>query len=135
MSLELDRENVAERDKILNIITDEKNFGGVHYYTGLDVESLQKLVDLHFALPNDNQNDAPTIGEFIEFMKEFPRFKAHGYAVVPERDDYRVSVEGLSFSANGGEPLTKKEMIAFMAFNGTADEFRIYPDHARSWYD
>lgn len=33
-------------------------------------------------------------------MQRYPKYKAHGYAVSDERDDYRISIEGVE----KGEP-------------------------------
>lgn len=106
------------------------------YYAGLTAEGLKLLIEKGYADPEDRQNSAPSIGEFLEFMKAHPRFGAHGYIVTPERDDYRVSVEGLSCCGADIE-----DIVAFTNEYAHADEFSIDQSEegegyvCRCWYD
>lgn len=100
------------------------------HYTNLDAETLEKMIELGFADPEDKQNEAPTIAEFLEWMKENPSYKAHGYVVTIKRDDYRLSVEGVD---GCGKDL--EEIQRFREMFQDADEFDIYRDYQRAWYD
>ena len=53
-------------------------------------------------------------------MKQYPTYTAHGYTVSADRDDYRVSIEGIE----KGEPAaTAEELQDYMALFRWADEF------------
>lgn len=118
----------AVRDQILNL---RYHMGGVNRFDGARAEVLQKLIDLGFADPNDRQNDAPSYGKIVEFLKKYPRFTGFGYAVDVTRDDYRVTLEGV-LGPDGR--LTQEELEAFVELFRTADEFRT-TSPARAWYD
>jgi len=106
------------------------------YYAGLTASGLELLIEKGFADPEERQNSAPSIKEFLEFLKAHPRFGAHGYIVTPERGDYRVSVEGVS--ATGCDA---KDIVAFTNEYSHADEFSIDECEdgegfsCRCWYD
>ena len=94
--------DIATRDKILfgKYRPNTYKFGGIRKFDNLDVETLGKLLEMNFADPEDRQNLAPSIQEIYEFMRKYPKYKAHGYAVSDEREDYRISIEGVE----KGEP-------------------------------
>ena len=78
----------------------------------------------------DKQNEAPTLGEFLEFMKLHPEFKAHGYIVSNDRDDRRITIEGLEGTAKDELSLTEfKNLCEY------ADEFRCENGNCFSWWD
>jgi hypothetical protein len=105
--------------------------GGIRYFEISPVK-LANLVQLGFADPHDAQNSAPSIEEFIEFFNEqfSKEWYVHGYAVSPERDDYRVSVEGCG---KHGEP-TQEEICDFVLLFRHADELQV-GDCLYCWYD
>ena len=70
--------------------------GGVCYYTDLDLKTLELLVEKGYADPEERQNSAPSIGEIMDVMRRNPGLTAHGYYVTRERDDARISVEGVA---------------------------------------
>ena len=116
------------RNKILGLPED---FDDICQFKGINPETLQELLDLKFADPSDNYNDCPTFGEFLDFMKAYPGYTAHGYATSHLRDDYRVTIEGLM---KDGES-TKEEIIDFVREFKFADEFEIEDDYVYCWYD
>ena len=71
------------------------------------------------------------VGEFREFLIQYPKFKAHGYIVTPDREDFRVSLEGLEVE----EDLTTEEILAFSNKFHNADEFTVTNNYARCWWD
>lgn len=95
-------------------------FGGIRHFEGLDVIRLKMLLDENFIDPGDRQNLAPSVKEIYEFMKMYPSYKAHGYAVSIDRDDYRVSIEGVE---KGSPEDSLKEYIEYMQLFRYADEF------------
>jgi hypothetical protein len=122
--------NYKERDKILFGTTDVNYWGGSKQFTELSLEDLEKLVDLEFIDVEECTSYSPTVEEILEFMSEYPNFKAHGYAIAYERDDYRVTLEGVS---HYGTYLTRDEELAFIYMFRTADDFELESGYA--WFD
>ena len=122
-------EQDKERCELVGV--DAKNFfGGCARFVGMTYKTLKTLVDKGYADPADDTNGSTTLGEYLEFMKEHPRFKAHGYVISNDRDDRRITVEGLE-----AERVTIKEMVAFTDLDRMADEFEATQSYCRSWWD
>ena len=122
-------EQDKERCELVGV--DAKNFfGGCASFSGMTYKTLKTLVDKGYADLEDNQNGSTTLGEYLEFMKEHPRFKAHGYIVSNDRDDRRITVEGLEAGK-----VTIKEMVEFTELDRHADEFEATQNYCRSWWD
>ena len=122
-------EQDKERCELVGV--DAKNFfGGCARFVGMTYKTLKTLVDKGYADPADNTNGSTTLGEYLEFMKEHPRFKAHGYVISNDRDDRRITVEGIE-----AESVTIKEMVAFTDLDRMADEFEATQSYCRSWWD
>lgn len=122
-------EQDKERKELCGV--DDKNFfGGCSRFEGMNAKTLQLLVDKGYADPEDNQNGSTTLGEYLEFMKEHPRFKAHGYIISNDREDRRITVEGLE-----ARNVTIKEIVAFTELDRCADEFEATQKYCRSWWD
>lgn len=119
------------RCALLNITGTYVN-GGIEHFDNLSADTLQTLIDEGFADPDDTQNNSPSLQEILDFIREYPDFKAHGYAVSPERSDYRVSLEGV-------EGTVYRPSDAFSAFVETfdgADTFEISKSgNCYAWYD
>jgi len=117
------------------IITGEKksNKYDTYSFQNMSLETLQKLFDESFIDPESSQNDSPTFESTLEFMKNHPRFTCHGYAVTIDRDDYRVSIEGVDLDAAA----TINELIDFVNEYRFADEFNIVGKgcHCHCWFD
>jgi hypothetical protein len=92
---------------------------------------LHLLKDEGFLDLDQTQNDSPTVAEFIEFLEKHPGAFAHGYTIGSDRDDARVSLEGLACHANKVTPTMLKDFITLCRH---ADEFSI-EDGLRSWWD
>jgi hypothetical protein len=120
----------AMRDSIIGIKNPEY-FGGCEHYSGLTLEQLDKLIDNRFIDLSDRQNDSPTAQEFYEFIKDHPEVKAHGYVISKDRNDYRVSIEGLEFDG----VVSKTTMSDFVKLCRHADEFTCEQNKLRSWWD
>ena len=69
--------------------------GGIRRFDCLEADDLHALLDADLADREDKHNYAPSFGEIMKFLDSHPNFWAHGYAVSPERDDCRVSLEGV----------------------------------------
>ena len=120
--------NDKRRHELVNLGFDGKKYD-VRYFNELTYDNLQKLIAEGFADPDDMQNSSPSIGEIAEFLKANPFFTAHGYIVCPERDDVRVSLEGVE----SAHLLNRTELEAFVEMFRHADEFSLNPP--RAWYD
>ena len=69
--------------------------------------------------------------EFLDFMRKHPAAVAHGYAVSPDRDDYRITIEGLRVPRNDA---TWDLEQAFEEFCQSADELMTNGE-LYSWWD
>ncbi|MBN1910697.1 MAG: hypothetical protein JW818_13205 [Pirellulales bacterium] len=123
--------NVIERDSLLGLPDGADASGDITRFDKVDVETVEKLIRGRWADPRDRQNESPSIAEIFRFMKRWPQVKTCGYAVSSKRDDYRVSLEGISVEPDEVSPELKTEFIEFA--NG-ADELetdrRLY-----AWWD
>lgn len=117
------------RDALLGITGNEYH-GGICHYKELPFKTLSILLKEKFADPQHAQNDCPEIQIIFEFMKNHPEFSAHGYAVDIGRDDYRVSIEGVS-----GKPKDEQAMIDFANLFRGADDFMMSSSGCYCWYD
>ena len=102
----------------------------IKYFSKLNVKELQYLLDNGFADPDECQNSAPSVGEIYEFMKAYPEFTAHGYAVSLERDDYRITLEGVQ-----AIPQSTEAMYEFVKMFREADEFEFGSNGCHCRYD
>jgi hypothetical protein len=125
--------NYAKRDEIIfgKALEDNDYMGGIKVFGDLPHDKLQQLLDLDFADPDDAQNASPTIGKFLEFLKKHPEVKTHGYVVAPERDDYRVTIEGIHYEGTISEELRKD----FKDLCKGADEKVIGKKKLFCWWD
>ena len=123
--------NIKERDKIIfgKYEPDAYKYGGIHHFNGLDHYRLQKLIDKDFIDPEECQNYSPSTEEFLDFMKDHPEFTAHGYAVSIDRDDYRVTLEGIE----SDERMDYETMVDFVELCRLADDFCL--DTPYAWWD
>ena len=112
--------DVETRDiKLFGEYDPNKYMGGIRNFDQIDVSTLKWLVENNYANPDEQQNLAPSIQEFIDFMETHEGYFAGGYAVSEKRDDYRVSIDNIS--RNTDIP-TKDEIAAFVNFASSADE-------------
>lgn len=105
--------------------------GGTRHFDKLNLTQLKELINNNFIDLEDAQNLSPTVQDFLEFMEQHPNVLAHGYAVSHNRDDYRVSLEGLSFKGK----VTKKLLKDFVCLCRLADEFVMDDNTLYSWWD
>ena len=105
--------------------------GGCCNFKGLTLDKLSLLLDEGFADPEEQQNSAPDTMEFKSFLEKYPQVTLHGYMVSPERDDYRMSIEGLEY--NGA--VSREMLDDFIAMFRFADEFEFENDYLYCWFD
>lgn len=126
----MNKDIVTRDTMIFGSFDKEKYMGGVRRFNNLSCFTLEKLVAKDFANPEETQNESPTIREFIEFMKKYAGYTAHGYVVIDTRDDYRVSVEGID---KGGDADSIEELKEFVKLCRWADDLDV--DTMYCWYD
>lgn len=111
--------DVATRDKMIFGSYDKSKYsGGIRHFENLDLDTLKHLLEKNFVDRAENQNDSPTIGEIVDFMKKYDGYTGHGYAVEVEREDYRVSLEGVSKDRAAD---SEEELNEFRFVFGNAD--------------
>jgi hypothetical protein len=125
------------RDRILfGIEIDwEQQPGGIKQFEGLALDQLEQLVEGGFVNLQDRHNFAPSIAAFREFARQWTRcglrIAFEGYAVHPLRDDYRVSIDGITFQ----EDDSGEAIAAFREFARHADELTLESGYLRAWWD
>jgi hypothetical protein len=95
----LDR-NHRRRNEILGIETSDDP-GVTTPFARLDLARLQQLVDERFIHPEERHGRAPCTMDIQARMRRWPELQAHGFAVHPSRDDYRVAIEGYELVTDG----------------------------------
>ena len=102
---------------------------GCQHFDSISLSTLEKLIEEGYADTQGQQNSAPSIGEFLVFMKGCRKdtVTCHGYLITNDMEDRRVSIEGLSLC----HFTTEKERRDFLMFNRHADELSDF----RSWWD
>ena len=107
-----------------------RNFGGIIRFDGLTAAAAQSLLDSGAANSDDAQNEAPEFAKMVAFLHANPSFTAHGYIVTPERDDERITIEGVY--AKTAKP---QEVKNYRSMFRSADEFDCTKGNYRAWYD
>ena len=113
----------------------EKYVGGIRRFT-ISSDVLKRLVYDGFADKMECQNYSPYIKDFLEDTNEDVELTFGGYAVSPERDDYRVTIDEVYVTI----PFDKHKELAYFAERyHSADEFTVdVKDDAykiRAWWD
>lgn len=136
--------NNLNNDVVLrdNIIFDDEEIPkhytcGLASFYNLTLEKLEKLIENKFIDLDGRQNFSPTVGVFLDFMKKYPFIKAHGYAVCIERDDYRVTLEGLICKDSAKKYITSELQDEFKSFSKRyrADIVKAQKVKLYSWWD
>ena len=102
------------------------NGGGYIHFEKVPLKKLQELFKLGLLDKTDQQNDAPTAGEFMAIMKKNSGLTAHGYIITTERDDDRISIEGVEGL------VTADELPNLLSTLRYADSFDIDVEHWRA---
>lgn len=120
----------------------DEDLGGAEHFQDLSLDQLEKLLKEGFANPQERQNFSPTIDQFYEFGKNCvvkgynPVFI--GYAISPDREDYRTSIEGIEVRLD--TELIESRINAdlrdeFEKFAQSADETDINFSVLYAWWD
>lgn len=128
--------DTARRDDLLastEASCDE--YGGIRPFIGMEAGTLAALIAEGFLEADSRQNDSPTAAEFLAYMEANEGVTAIGYAVSPERSDYRVTIEGIVLA----KPYTAEQEASFRSFCERADELfetdSPYGRGLRAWWD
>jgi hypothetical protein len=70
---------------------------GYGHFRGLPIEKAEQLLAERFLDPDEGQEFSPPALVFLDFMRRFPGVTAHGYLIGPDREDYRVTIEGVAY--------------------------------------
>lgn len=105
-------------------------FGGTCGIDNISATDIKYLMDMKFIDPDECQNYSPSTKEIYDFINKHPQFYAFGYAVSPERDDYRITLEGIR---SDDEDLGVEDLKDFIEFAHRADELDVRPP--RAWWD
>lgn len=128
--------NAKERDKFLfgdGGKTERYKLGGICRIPRMAAADIKYLLEEKYADPEERQNFSPTIKEFYDFLVSHPDFYAFGYAVSPQREDYRISIEGVRCDKD----IKVSELIDFVHFAKDADEsgFDTSANSYYAWWD
>ena len=104
---------------------------GYGHFSSLSVETAEHLLQEQFLDPDEKQNDSPPTHVFIAFMRRYPGVTAHGYFIGPDRDDYRVTIEGIAYHGPISAEMSEEAKRLF----GSADDFDLKGDSLYVWYD
>ena len=107
---------------------------GISRFKDLPLNVIKRLIEEGYLDPNDYQNSSPTVSSIVKFVEEHDpaNWRFHGYVVSAERDDTRVSIEGI----NSLKPLGKDDLIDFLQEFRYADEMEAGQDRpVYCWYD
>lgn len=107
---------------------------GISKFKDLPLNVIKRLIEKGYLDPNDYQNSSLTVSSIVKFVEEHDpaNWRFHGYVVSAERNDTRVSIEGI----NSLKPLSKDDLIDFLQEFRYADELDAERDETVfCWYD
>ena len=119
------------RCEIVGIDCLEQYLGGIKRFVGLKLPQLNLLLEENFIDPEECYNLSPDTMEFKAFLEVYPEAKLHGYLVSPERNDYRVTIEGVEYDGD----VSKEMLMDFVDAFRYADEFTCEDDYLYCWFD
>ena len=106
---------------------------GICKFDKLPYHVIKELLDNGF-ITNHYYLDTPDVEEFVKYVEEHDpeKWYFHGYVVMAERFDTRITIEGIG----SYEPLGKDELIDFLQMYRLADELDAEKDKpVYCWYD
>lgn len=102
------------------------------HFSRMTPETARKLLNAGYADPEESQNGSPTFGEMTAFCERHPGFTLHGYVIGNDRDDARVTAEGVQGTAQNIEA-----MLDFVETFRCADDCDLNHEtrDCYCWYD
>jgi hypothetical protein len=123
----------AARDKIIfGATVDLIPSGGIRLFDDLSLTALSQLLSNKFIDPEETQNCSPTVAEIHAFMSLLPGMMAIGYTVGREREDYRVSLDGVRYEGCLPRSCVNK-IVDFI--HGSDELFFDVDTGFRAWWD
>jgi hypothetical protein len=120
------------RDELLRpYVLDGGTHGGISRFKGVPLSLLEKLIFDGFVYLGKWNTCAGVQDLFLPFLRRHPDFTAHGYSVSKERQDSRITIEGIECKAS----MKLETVIDFANTFRHADDFKLSSSHARCWYD
>ena len=95
---------IPEREKILQPYLYPSSDTLMHGWSGrsrhvhsVPPDVIELLIQKGYLKRNESQNESPTTEQFLRFMKRWRQYTvlAHGYEISKERDDCRITIEGI----------------------------------------
>jgi len=118
------------RDEIIDS-KNKKYIAGIKKFENLSLEKLELLIKENFLSLSDKPNYCPKAEDIYNFVKNNPDFKTIGYAVSPDREDYRVSLNGVELKRSP----TKDEIIDFVNVFRLASSFKCNSKTCYAYFD
>lgn len=124
------------RDKIIfgQEMDWEKISCGAVGFDGLKLGQFLELLEGGFLNLDCEHNLSPTIGEFMDFMRKYPKFTARGWAISPERENYEIcpiTIDGIELAG----PFTEYMAIDFIKLCWNADDLVVNGEGLFCWFD
>jgi len=106
-------------------------------FEGMTIATAEALIAQGFLDPKETQNNSPTVREFIDFAKDHldADFRFHGYVVGPEREDCRVSFEGIESNNDEISRETLLDFAKMFLVEYPADDTDVGYERLYCWYD
>ena len=101
-----------------------------------DPDSAQTLLKIRKVIPKeqlkDRQNKSPPMSKFLEFAKKCPRAKFNSYVIGKEREDERITVDGVTFPK---QCMRKAKSVLLKTAHASPDENWKVNSSTRWWWD
>lgn len=85
----------VKRDEIIFGGYDPKSYIGGCKNFHCSYKTMEKLVEENFIELDECQNSSPYTKDFMDILKDVDNVRFIAYAISPDRDDYRVTIEGV----------------------------------------
>ena len=122
----------ALRQKIMGFTANYE--GGICRFYRMPLDTLNSLVENGLADLDDRQNESPSIREYLGLLRKHPSEPAalHGYLVSPDRDDCRITIEGLECTSANKYFISD---LRSLLKNYPCGVIKIKRGHQYCWYD
>jgi len=109
-----------------------KYSGGIYSFRDMSVGTFDALLKNGFIDLYGRLYWSPTIAQFRVFAEKYKDedMRFTGYLVSPDREDYRVSIEGIVANSLNQQFMQDFKMLFMMA-----DEFECRDGYQRCWFD
>jgi len=125
-----------KRDMIIFGGYDRKSYMGGCKNFHCSYATMEKLVEENFIELDECQNYSPYTRDFMDVLKDVDNVEFTGYAISPDREDYRVTIDGVDVEIQDTDFDTVSILVE--SFRG-ADEFSLQHDghsyYLHAWWD